>query len=125
MPVYNLIEHSDNYLETSGSLWQYYRDKPALDANDTVIDFPAENNIVLFKSKQIRTGETGNDRLKHVKITVSLKYLSNFWRTLEMPLINCKTNTILTWPVYFFKVSGIIIINYLHLQLLIPAFMFH
>ena len=51
MPVYNLIEHSDNYLETSGSLWQYYRVEPALDANDTVIDFPAENNIVLFKSK--------------------------------------------------------------------------
>ena len=85
MPVYNFIEHSDNYLETSGYLWQYYRDEPALDANDTVIDFPAENNIVLFKSKQIRTGERDDDGLKNVKITVSLKYLSNFWRTLEMP----------------------------------------
>ena len=40
---------------------------------------------------------TGNDGTKNVKIRVPLKYLSNFWRTLEMPLINCEINLILTW----------------------------
>ena len=44
MPMYNLIEYSDNYSKTSGSLWQYYSDEPALNANGGVIDFPADNN---------------------------------------------------------------------------------
>ena len=39
MSVYNLIEHSDVYSKISGSLWQYYRDKPALDNNNNIIDF--------------------------------------------------------------------------------------
>ena len=44
MPMYNLIEYSDTYLKTSGSFWQYYRDEPALDVNNNIIDFPANNN---------------------------------------------------------------------------------
>ena len=43
------------------------------------------------------TGQTGDDGTKNVEIMVPLKYLSNFWRTLEMPLINCEINLILTW----------------------------
>ena len=43
------------------------------------------------------TGQTGDDGTKNVELMVPLKYLSNFWRTLEMLLINCETNLILTW----------------------------
>ena len=86
MPMYNLIEYSDNYVKTSGSLWQYYRDEP----NDNLA------NSESFKFKLKITGKTpANDNEKDVEIMVPLKYLSNFWRTLEMPLINCEVNLIL------------------------------
>ena len=54
MPMYNLIEYSDNYSKTSGSLWQYSRDEPFSDYNDAIADFPAENNnnSAPFKFKQ-------------------------------------------------------------------------
>ena len=53
MPMYNLIEYSDAYFKTSGSLWQYYRDEPALDNNNIIIDFPDENsNSDSFEFKQ-------------------------------------------------------------------------
>ena len=79
---------SDNYSKISGSLWKYYRDEP----NDNVTDSES------FKSKIEITGKSlaaGNE--KHVEIIVPVKYLGNFWRTLEMPLINCEVNLILTW----------------------------
>ena len=88
MHMYNLIEYSDNYAKTSGSLWQYFRDEP----DDNLADSES------FKSKIKITGKTPiNDNEKDVEIMVPLKYLSNFWRTLEMPLINCEVNLILTW----------------------------
>ena len=88
MPMYNLIEYSDNYSKTSRSLWQYYKDDP----NNNLADSKS------FKFKVKITGTTpvaGNT--KDVEIIVPLKYLSNFWKTLEMPLINCEINLILTW----------------------------
>ena len=89
MPMYNLIEYSDICSKTSGSLWQYYRDDPALDNNNNIIDFLAINNsCISFKFKQQITGQTGNGGTKNVEIIVPLKYQSNFWRTLEMSLIN-------------------------------------
>ena len=88
MPMYNLIEYSDNYAKISGSFWQYYRDEP----NDNLADSES------FKSKTKITGKTPNDgNEKDVEIMVPLKYLSNFWRTLEMPLINCEVSLMLTW----------------------------
>ena len=85
--MYNVIEYSDNYAKTSGSLWQYYREKP----NDNLADFQS------FKSKIKITGKTPNNgKEKDVEIMVPLKYLSNFWRTLEMPLINCEGSLFLT-----------------------------
>ena len=88
MPMYNLIEYSNNYAKTTGSLWQYFRDKP----NDNLADSES------FKSEIKITGKTPNNgNEKDVEIMVPLKYLSNFWRTLEMPLINCEVNLILTW----------------------------
>ena len=88
MPTYNLIEYSDNYSKTSGSLWQYYKDDP----NDDLTDSES------FKSKVNITGNTPNNgNTKDVVIIVPLKYLSSFWRTPERPLINCEVNLILTW----------------------------
>ena len=53
MSIYNLIEYSNIYLKTLGSLWQYYRDKPTLDNNNNIIDFPNDNNnSVSFKFKE-------------------------------------------------------------------------
>ena len=88
MPMYNLIEYSDNYAKTSGSLWQYFRDDP----DDNLADSES------FKSKIKITGKTpNNNNEKDVEIMVPLKYLSNFWRTLEMPLIDCEVKLDLTW----------------------------
>ena len=51
-----------------------------------------------FDYKTSITGKLeGNNTEKEVEIVVPLKYLSNFWRTLNMPLINCEINLILTW----------------------------
>ena len=98
MPMYNLIEYSDNYAKTSGSLWQYCKDIPARNNNNNAIIIFAENNLTdSFNFKVKFTGQTGNNGTRDVEIMVPLKYLSNFWRTLEMPLINCEVNLILTW----------------------------
>ena len=97
MPMYNLIEYSDNYAKTTGSLWQYFKDTPARNDNDEIIVFDVNNVTDSFNFKVKITGRTGNDGTKNVEIMVPLKYLSNFWRTLEMPLINCEVNLILTW----------------------------
>ena len=87
MPMYNSIEYSDNYAKTSGSLWQYYRDEP----NNNLADSES------FKFKVKIIGKTPVADNEKVEIMVPLKYLSNFWRTLEMLLINCEVNLILTW----------------------------
>ena len=91
MPMCNLIEYSDNYAKATGSLWQYFRDDP----NDNL----AESESFKFKIKI--TGKipnnNNNNNVKNVEIMVPLKYLSNFWRTLEMPVINCEVNLVLTW----------------------------
>ena len=97
MPMYNLIEYSDNYAKTTGSLWEYCKDVPARNANDDIVIFAEDNTTDSFKFKAKITDQTGNDGTKDVEIMVPLKYLSNFWRTLEMPLINCEVNLILTW----------------------------
>ena len=86
--MHNLIEYSDNYSKISGSLWQYYKDEP----NDNLA------NSESFQCKVKITGRTPADgNTKDVEIIVPLKHLSNFWRTLEMPLINCEVNLELTW----------------------------
>ena len=97
MRMYNLIEYNDNYAKTTGSLWQYCKDIPARNANDEIIAFDVNNATDSFKFKVEFKGQTGNNGTKDVEIIVPLKYLSNFWRTLVMPLINCEVNLILTW----------------------------
>ena len=86
--MYNLIKYSDVYLKTLGSLWQYYIDETAIDNNNNIIDFPTKNNnSISFKFKQKITSQTRNGGTKDVEIMVPLKYLSNFWRAFEIPLI--------------------------------------
>ena len=97
MPMYNLIEYSDNYAKTTGSLLQYSKDIQARNANDEIHHFTEGSLTDSFNFKAKITGETGNNGTKNVEIMVPLKYLSNFWRTLEMPLINCEVNLNLTW----------------------------
>ena len=96
MPMYNLIEYSDNYQDSSATLYQYKRDEPPddIDNNLTV------NNSSSFKYKVKLLGNPvvdNNVATLNVKVVVPLKYLSNLFRSLEMPLINCKIKLDLTW----------------------------
>ena len=89
MLMYNLIKYSDNYSKTSGSLWQYCREIPAVNNADNIIDFTNTNPTDLFKFKTKIKGQTNNDgRIDDIEIMIPLKYLSSFRRNLEMPLIN-------------------------------------
>ena len=93
MPMYNLIEYRNNYSDTSGNLWGFKRDE--IDNNADVTN---DDNAPSFKYKASNIGNTENNGTKNgVKIAVPLKYLSNFWRSLEMPLINCKVELSLKW----------------------------
>ena len=80
----------------SGSLWQYCKDIPAVDNNNAVVNFTENNLTESFNFKVKMTGQTGDDGTKNIEIMVPLKYLRSFWRTLEMSLINCEINFILT-----------------------------
>ena len=83
MLMYNLIEYSDNYSKTSGSLWQYCKDIPAVNNNGNIVDFNGANATDSFNFKTKITDQTDNNgRIGNAKIMVPLKYLSNFWRTL-------------------------------------------
>ena len=107
MQMNNLTEYNDNYSKTSGSLWQYYRDAPALNNNGGIVNFPADNNhSASLKFKTKIAGRAGNDGSKYVEIMVPSKYLSNFWRTPEMSFINCKINLILTWSGNCFMIDA-------------------
>ena len=105
MLMYNLIEYSENYSKTSGSLWQYCKDIPAIDNNNAIVNFTNNNLTDSFNFKVKMTGQTGDNETKNVEIMVPLKYLSNFSRTLEMPLINCEVNLMLTLSANFVIVS--------------------
>ena len=97
MPMNNLIEYSDNDQDSLATLYQYKRDEPP-DAN-AIADLTA-NNSSSFKYKVSLLGDPDVDGViakTSVKVVIPLKYLSNFFRSLEMPLINCKIKLNLTW----------------------------
>ena len=90
MPLYNLTEYSDNYSKTSGSLWQYCKDIPAVNDAGTIVDFNGANATDSFNFTTIRTDQTAdNDNdgniagRVEVEIMVPLKYLSNFGELLK------------------------------------------
>ena len=109
MPMYNLLEYSKNYRKTIGSLYNYYRDKLSDDDNNNNF---LNNNVVnseTFKYKNEIIGKTyetevdadGYDANKEgtqsVELAIPLKYLRNFWRALNMPLISCEVSLDLKW----------------------------
>ena len=87
MPMYNLIEYSDNYSKTSGSLWQYCKEIQAVNNNGDITDFDGANATDSFNFKTKITGQTNNNGRIDVEIMVPL----------NMPLINCEVELILTW----------------------------
>ena len=97
MPMYNLIEYSDDYQDSSATLYQYKRDEPP--ETDAIADLTVDNSSS-FKYKISLLGNpvvADNKARRSIKVVVPLKYLSNFFRSLEMPLINCKIKLNLTW----------------------------
>ena len=90
MPMYNLLEYSDNYQNLTGSLYQFKRDEPP----DNNTDVGSKTTSLVHKSKLIK-GTDNN--VNNVKLVVPLKYVSNFFRSLELPLVNCKLDLELTW----------------------------
>ena len=90
MPMYNLLEYSKNYRKTAGTLRNYYRDEPNSSTDDDNITHLNLNSESFdYKANFMENGVTHNSLTKNdVKIVVPLKYLSNFWRSLNIPLIN-------------------------------------
>ena len=101
MPMYNFIEYSSNYSETTENLWFYSNDE----ATNFDVDIAINNNLKSFENKAKlleiavvqATPNEANEILKNTTIAVPLKYLNNFWRSLEMPLIHCKVEIKLKW----------------------------
>ena len=123
MPMYNLIEYSGSYSKTTGSLWQYCKETPAVNDNEAIVGFNEANATDSFNFKNKITGQTAannNDGniagRADIEIVVPLKYLSNFWRTLEMPLINYEVELILTWTENCVVISTNVANQFLHLQ---------
>ena len=91
MAMYNLLEYSDNYSITSGSLWNYYRDEVNDDSDE---NNPAGNDKTTtskyfeYKTKITEKTSSNSSRLD-TEVFTPLKYLSSFWRSLYLPFINC------------------------------------
>ena len=98
MPMYNFFEYSKNYSKTTGSLWNYYRDEPTSDGE---INYYLGSKSFDFKSSIMgKLGDTSDDNQAgkdEISLVIPFKHLSNFWKSLKMPLINCEIELILTW----------------------------
>ena len=109
MSMYNLLEHSKNYRKTIGSLYNYYRDESSDDADDNNFDNIKVVNSNTFKYKNKITGNTydvdagaqdydvNKNGTQEVELAIPLKYLGNFWRALNIPLISCEVSLELKW----------------------------
>ena len=101
MPLYNLLEYSKNYEKTSGSLFNYYRYEPSettIGADNNAIDISISNSKSFdYKTEITGSLDAGEDEKEDVTIAIPLKYLGNFWRSLDIPLINCEITLILSW----------------------------
>ena len=109
MPIYNLLEYSKNYRKTIGSLYNYYRDELSDDDdnNNKFLNNVVNSNAFKYKNKitgntyNVAAGAAGRDANKvgtqEIKLAIPLKYLGNFWRALNMPLISCEVSLELKW----------------------------
>ena len=107
--MYNLLEYSKNYRKTIGSLYNYYRDELTNDGNDNNFDNRNVVNSEAFKYKNKITGNTYNvdagaqvydvnkNGTQKIELATPLKYLGNFWRALNIPLISCEVSLELKW----------------------------
>ena len=97
MSMFNLLEHSKNYRKTTGSLYNCYWDDPSnlLSSNSESFKYRTSITWNTYNEVGYNADKIGKNE---IEIFVPLKYLSNFWRTLNMPLINCEIELILTWP---------------------------
>ena len=100
-PLYNLLEYSDNYSMASGSLWNYYRDEVNDYANENVNNFRISNKTTAGKSLAYKTKiiekMPADDNTLDTEVVVPLKNFSNFWRFLNLILINCEIELDLSW----------------------------
>ena len=99
MPMYNLLEYNKNYKKTTRSLWNYYRDEPNSSTDDDNITHSILNlESFDYKANFMENGMTHDNLTKNeVKVVVRLKRFRNFRRHLNIPLINCEVELILTW----------------------------
>ena len=98
MLMYNLLEYSKNYKKTTGSLWNYCRDKPSSSTDNNITHSILNSKSFDYKANFMENGMTHDNLTKNdVKVVVPLKHLSNFWRQLNIPLIDCEVELILTW----------------------------
>ena len=95
-----MLEYSKNYSKATWSLWNYNRDEPNSGANNN-INYSTKNSKSFYYKTSIKRKLEGNNTEKEVEIVVPLKHLSNFWRTLDMPSINCELNLISTWSEHY------------------------
>ena len=99
--MYNLLEYSKNYRKTTSSMWNYDKDEPSnpLSSNSESLKYKTS---ITGNTYNVGDGEEGYDANKvgknKSKVVIPLKHLSNFWRSLNILLINCKVELILTWP---------------------------
>ena len=98
LPMYHLLEYSDNYSMTSGSFWNYYNDENKNDNNNNRIN---KNKTIASKCFEYKTKiigiTTNNSNIIDPEVVVPLKYLRNFWRSLNLPLINCEEEIDFKW----------------------------
>ena len=120
MPMYNLLEHSKNYRKSIGSLYNYYRDELSDNADDNNFGNIKVVNSNTFKYENKIIGNTYDDDARipnpdgarqinnpiyilnengtqEVELAIPLKYLGNFWRALNNPLISCEVSLELKW----------------------------
>ena len=99
MPMYNLLEYKKSFRKTTGSFWNYYRYEASSSTDDDNTTHSILNSESFdYKANFIENGITQNKLTKNdVKVVVPLKQLSNFWSSLNIPLINCEVELILTW----------------------------
>ena len=99
--MYNLLEYSKNYEKTSVSLLNYYKDEPkehTIGAGNNAINISIRNSKSFdYKTEIIGSLNAGEDEKEDVTIVIPLKYLGNFWRSLDIPLINCEITLIFSW----------------------------
>ena len=100
IPMNNLLKYSKNYRKTTGGLWNYYRDEPSNSLSFNSESFKYKTSIT-GNTYNVGGGDAGYDANKvgknRTEAVFPLKHWSNFWRSLKIPLINCKTELILTW----------------------------